>query len=417
MENNFNLKKFLTENKLTNNSKILNEVSENFLDAVFNSLNDMMRAGEISGEEFDAAKNKLDSNPASLTPFEKRKDIQAAAESLLKGVNEVTDSGDEMVPNDIIWTDEDEDTASQGTFNQFDQSAEDLDGYEVEVLGYSPSTGKAYVGSTFGSYGETAFDDVDDIRQMNSKETGYYMDALKQYEPEHFKKMSQLEKKTNEVAENFLDAVFNSLNDMMRTGEISGEEFDAAKNKLDNNPASLTPFEKKKDVQAAAESLLGEVNEVADSGDEMVLLSVSNRRLNASAQDISRILQKKAPGTFYIVRGNGGEPNETREVSREEALDYVEYYRSMTPPNLDQEKEELLGTKLKVLGWESHLSFKPDSMDETNEDQERDHYFSANQEEEEIVMQIAKDAIALIDEQPGTDAVSALLATIEFLDD
>ena len=354
MENNFNLKKFLTENKLTSNSKILNEVSENFLDAVFNSLNDMMRAGEISGEEFDAAKNKLDSNPASLTPFEKRKDIQAAAESLLKGVNEVTDSGDEMVPNDIIWTDEDEDTASQGTFNQFDQSAEDLDGYEVEVLGYSPSTGKAYVGSTFGSYGETAFDDVDDIRQMNSKETGYYMDALKQYEPEHFKKMSQLNQETNEVA---------------------------------------------------------------DSGDEMVLLSVSNRRLNASAQDISRILQKKAPGTFYIVRGNGGEPNETREVSREEALDYVEYYRSMTPPNLDQEKEELLGTKLKVLGWESHLSFKPDSMDETNEDQERDHYFSANQEEEEIVMQIAKDAIALIDEQPGTDAVSALLATIEFLDD
>jgi len=248
MENNFNLKKFLTENKLTNNSKILNEVSENFLDAVFNSLNDMMRAGEISGEEFDAAKNKLDSNPASLTPFEKRKDIQAAAESLLKGVNEVTDSGDEMVPNDIIWTDEDEDTASQGTFNQMDQSAEDLDGYEVEVLGYSPSTGKAYVGSTFGSYGETAFDDVDDIRQMNSKETGYYMDALKQYEPEHFKKMSQLNQ-------------------------------------------------------------------------------------------------------------------------------------------------------------------------ETNEDQQRDHQFSANQEEEEIVMQIARDAIALIDEQPGTDAVSALLATIEFLDD
>ena len=53
----------------------------------------------------------------------------------------------------------------------------------------------------------------------------------------------------------------------------------------------------------------------------------------------------------------------------------------------------------------------------TNEDQERDHQFSANQEEEEIVMQIAKDAIALIDEQPGTDAVSALLAVIEFLDD
>ena len=86
--NNFNLRKFLAENKLTGNSKVLNEVAENFLEAVFNSLNDMMRAGEISGEEFDAAKSKLESNPASLTPFEKKKDVQAAAESLLKGVNE-----------------------------------------------------------------------------------------------------------------------------------------------------------------------------------------------------------------------------------------------------------------------------------------------------------------------------------------
>ena len=86
--NNFNLRKFLTENKLTGNSRVLNEVAENFLDAVFSSLNDMMRAGEISGEEFDAAKSKLENNPASLTPFEKKKDVQAAAESLLKGVDE-----------------------------------------------------------------------------------------------------------------------------------------------------------------------------------------------------------------------------------------------------------------------------------------------------------------------------------------
>ena len=86
--NNFNLRKFLAENKLTGNSKVLNEVAENFLDAVFSSLNDMMRAGEISGEEFDAAKSKLENTPASLTPFEKKKDVQAAAESLLKGVDE-----------------------------------------------------------------------------------------------------------------------------------------------------------------------------------------------------------------------------------------------------------------------------------------------------------------------------------------
>ena len=353
MENNFNLKKFLTENKLTNNSKILSEAS--------GKSEALAKAKTSHNKTMSKLKGQSQGASGGVTRAREDKEIERyekEVERINKKFtnNEVADGSNEMVPNDIIWTDEDEDTGSQGTFNQFDQSAEDLDGYEVEVLGYSPSTGKAYVGSTFGSYGETAFDDVDDIRQMNSKETGYYMDALKQYEPEHFKKMSQLNQKTNEVA---------------------------------------------------------------DSGNEMVLLSVSNRRLNASAQDISRILQKEAPGTFYIVRGNGGEPNEPREVSREEALDYVEYYRSKTPPNLDQEKEELLGTKLKVLGWESQLTFKPDnsSANETNEDQERDHQFSANQEEEEIVMQIAKDAIALIDEQPGTDAVSALLAVIEFLDD
>jgi len=55
--------------------------------------------------------------------------------------------------------------------------------------------------------------------------------------------------------------------------------------------------------------------------------------------------------------------------------------------------------------------------DEMEEDQERDHQFYSNQEEADKVMQIAKDAIALIDEQPGTSAVDALEAIIEFLDE
>ena len=139
---NFNLKKFLTENKLTGNSILLQE-----------------------------------------------------------------EDTTQPIPNDIIWTDEDEDTASQGTFNQFDQSAEDLEGYEVEVLGYSPSTGKAYVGSTYGSYGETEFDDIQDLRQMSSSETKHYMEALEKYEPEHFKKMSQLHtEKLNEKSSTFFKA-------------------------------------------------------------------------------------------------------------------------------------------------------------------------------------------------------------------
>lgn len=156
---NFNLKKFLTENKLTNNSTLLQE-------------------------------------------------------------EDIT----EPIPNDIIWTDEDEDTASQGTFNQFDQSAEDLEGYEVEVLGYSPSTGKAYVGSTYGSYGETEFDDVDGVRQMNSKETEYYMDALKKYEPEHFRKISQLNTKELNEAEASNKELLLELVDSFKSGLESTDD-------------------------------------------------------------------------------------------------------------------------------------------------------------------------------------------------
>ena len=72
---------------------------------------------------------------------------------------------------------------------------------------------------------------------------------------------------------------------------------------------------------------------------------------------------------------------------------------------------------LKKFLVENKLTKNSKTVNSINEDQERDHQFYANQEEEEIVMQIARDAIALIDEQPGTDAVSALLAVIEFLDD
>ena len=36
-----------------------------------------------------------------------------------------------------------------------------------------------------------------------------------------------------------------------------------------------------------------------------------------------------------------------------------------------------------------------------------------NAEEEQKVIDIAKDAIALMDEQPGTDAISALAAVLE----
>jgi hypothetical protein len=121
MADNFNLRQFLTENKLTKNAKLLNENVD--------------------------------------------------------------------IPNDIVWTAEDEDTASQGTFNTFDQEASELDGYDVELTGYSPSTGKAYEGFANGSYGETDYDSVDGIRELNPREAEYYLNALRKERPELFTKV------------------------------------------------------------------------------------------------------------------------------------------------------------------------------------------------------------------------------------
>ena len=52
-------------------------------------------------------------------------------------------------------------------------------------------------------------------------------------------------------------------------------------------------------------------------------------------------------------------------------------------------------------------------MDYLQEDQESDHQFYANQEGEEVIMQIAKTAINLMDEQPGTSAHIALQSVLD----
>ena len=58
--------------------------------------------------------------------------------------------------------------------------------------------------------------------------------------------------------------------------------------------------------------------------------------------------------------------------------------------------------------------FLKENRNNVKEDQERDHQFYANKEGEEIIMQIAKDAINLMDEQPGTSPHIALQTVLEF---
>ena len=57
--------------------------------------------------------------------------------------------------------------------------------------------------------------------------------------------------------------------------------------------------------------------------------------------------------------------------------------------------------------------FLVENRNSVKEDQERDHQFYANQEGAEVIMQIAKDAINLMDEQPGTSPHIALHTVLE----
>jgi hypothetical protein len=54
---------------------------------------------------------------------------------------------------------------------------------------------------------------------------------------------------------------------------------------------------------------------------------------------------------------------------------------------------------------------------DVDEDQEGDHNFYDNEEKAQQIMQIAKDAIALMDEQPGTSVKDAIEAVMEFMDE
>jgi hypothetical protein len=54
---------------------------------------------------------------------------------------------------------------------------------------------------------------------------------------------------------------------------------------------------------------------------------------------------------------------------------------------------------------------------DVDEDQEGDHNFYDNKEKSKQIIQIAKDAIALMDEQPGTSVKDAIEAVMEFMDE
>lgn len=101
---NFNLRKFLTENKLTPTAKSLKTEATIFID---------------------------------------QKDL----------------------PQDVEW-ESGGSVAATGTENPFDLDDDQRENYDVEVFGYSPSTGKSYTGLAGGSYGEVDFENIDVIEEV-----------------------------------------------------------------------------------------------------------------------------------------------------------------------------------------------------------------------------------------------------------
>jgi len=113
---------------------------------------------------------------------------------------------------------------------------------------------------------------------------------------------------------------------------------------------------------------------------------------------------------------------EIEDVFRDDYPDFSDAYISYAEyedgtPLTEDELQEFQDDQYGLVGELIHdrqlyLENKP-----VKENQQRDEEYYANLEQEEIVMEIAKDAIALIDEQPGTSAIMALEAIIEQMED
>ena len=91
------------------------------------------------------------------------------------------------------------------------------------------------------------------------------------------------------------------------------------------------------------------------SEDNITLLSVIDGKRNLDSDQLRSIFNDTV-GTFYIYTNEEGEYEDTKRVTKKEALDYVEYYNSRLKG--EGEKEERIGGPLGVLGIESELQFK-----------------------------------------------------------
>ena len=87
----------------------------------------------------------------------------------------------------------------------------------------------------------------------------------------------------------------------------------------------------------------------------ITVLSIINGERNLGSDQIQMIFSGDVHGTFYIYTNEEGEYENEKQITRQEALEYIKYYNARLKG--DSNTEERLGTKLGVLGIESELRF------------------------------------------------------------
>ena len=97
------------------------------------------------------------------------------------------------------------------------------------------------------------------------------------------------------------------------------------------------------------------IREEATIDSYLTVLSVINGKRNLDSDQIQMIFSGDVHGTFYIHTNEEGEYENEKEITRQEALEYIKYYNARLKG--DSNTEERLGAKLGVLGIESELRF------------------------------------------------------------
>jgi hypothetical protein len=224
MADNFDLRKFLSENKLTKASKTLNENDdEMFLDEVFDILNDQMRLDEISGK---AKPYKPKYNPmASLGGG--------------KGYHIDEDKFDDKITNLKKYTYTLNGKKVTPEIGYFDHS--------LRAMISTPRSGDEYFDYEFYRIGEPDESGNIELSPEKGKRGMYTEEMADNFDLRKFLSENKLTKASKVLNENeneydnemFLDAVFDILNDQMRLGEITAKDFKAAKKYLEKHEIEL----------------------------------------------------------------------------------------------------------------------------------------------------------------------------------